>query len=345
MTYRAVVYGASGYGGAELLKLLAGHPDIDVVAVAAESNAGATVGSLFPALGPVYGDMVYAPSVAATAEGADVAFLALPHGASQALVPDLLGIVDHVVDFGADFRLPAATYEQWYGEVHRAPDLLDHFAYGMVELYRDDVQAARHVAVPGCYPTAGSLALAPLFPDGLVERSGIVVNAVSGVSGAGRALKLTSHFSEVNESVSAYGLLTHRHTAEIEQALTHVGGDPVSVLFTPHLVPMTRGILATCTARAASGGLSTAGLLDRYREFYAGEAFVHVVDDPSGTRATYGSNSVHVTVRYDDRTDTVLAVAVLDNMVKGAAGQAVQNANLLLGLAETTALPTLGVAP
>jgi N-acetyl-gamma-glutamyl-phosphate reductase len=241
--------------------------------------------------------------------------------------------------------LPAATYAQWYGEEHRVPSLIDRFAYGMVELYRDDVRAAQHVAVPGCYPTAASLALAPLFAAGLVDRSGVVVNAMSGVSGAGRALKITSHFSEVNESASAYGLLTHRHTAEVEQALTRVGGAPVSVLFTPHLVPMTRGILATCTARAATGGLSSAGLLEHYRSFYAGERFVHVVDDPSGTRATYGSNSVHVSVRYDERTDTVLAIGVLDNMVKGAAGQALQNANIVLGLPESTGLPILGVAP
>ncbi len=348
MTYRAVVYGASGYGGAELLKLLAGHPEIEVAAVAAESNAGATVGSLFPALGPVYGDMVYAPSTAATAADADIAFLALPHGASQRLVPELLETVDHIVDFGADFRLPPDVYEHWYGEAHEAPELLDQFAYGMVELFRSDIVSRRHVAVPGCYPTAASLALAPVLAAGLVDPARVVVNALSGVSGAGRALKLTSHFSEVNESALAYGLLTHRHTAEVHQALDHVSpadAAPVQALFTPHLVPMTRGIVATCTAPAVASALTTADLLDRYREFYAGEAFVRVTGEPSGTRATYGSNSVHITVRYDERTDTVLAVGVLDNMVKGAAGQALQNANLVLGLPEIMSLPTLGVAP
>ena len=347
MTYSAAVLGASGYGGAELLKLLSNHPEIDVVVVGAGSNAGARVGDLFPALAPVYGDHVYVQSNAAAAQGVDICFLALPHGASQTMVPDLMGKVGHIIDFGADFRLPQASYEQWYGDMHTAPQYIDEFGYGMTELYRDTITTKDHVAVPGCYPTAASYALAPLVQHGHIDTQGIVVNAMSGASGAGRALKITSHFSEVNENVSAYGLLHHRHTAEIEQALTHVGGTPTTVLFTPHLVPMTRGILATCTARPIpnNAGLSTAVLLAQYREFYSGEPFVHVTDEPSGTRATYGSNSVHVTVRYDERTNTVLAIAALDNMVKGAAGQALQNANLVCGLPETMSLPVLGVAP
>ena len=345
MTYTAAILGASGYGGAELLKLLANHPEITVTAVGAESNAGATVGQLFPALAAVYGERVFVPSTADAAAGADVVFLALPHGASQKIVPELIGSVGHVVDFGADFRLPAESYQQWYGEVHAAPELIGEFAFGMTELYREQVMQQQHVAVPGCYPTAATYALAPLVADKAIETTGIVVNAMSGVSGAGRALKITSHFSEVNENVTAYGLLTHRHTAEIEMALEHVGGEPVTVLFTPHLVPMTRGILATCTAKPARGGMSTEKLLELYRSFYANEPFVTVTNEPSGTRATYGSNSVHVTVRFDPRTNTVLAIAAIDNMVKGAAGHALQNANILLGLPEAMALPILGVAP
>ncbi len=345
MTYTAAILGASGYGGAELLKLLANHPEFDVAVVGAESNAGATVGDLFPALAPIYGDRVFVQSSAQAAAGVDVVFLALPHGASQKIVPELIGAVDHIVDFGADFRLPAPSYEQWYGDQHTAPHLIRDFAFGMTELYREDVKQSQHVAVPGCYPTAASYALAPLVADKAIEHTGIVVNAMSGVSGAGRALKITSHFSEVNENASAYGLLTHRHTAEMEMALEHVGGIPTTVLFTPHLVPMTRGILATCTANPARGGLTTGALLDLYRSFYANEPFVTVTNEPSGTRATYGSNSVHITVRFDARTNTVLAIAAIDNMVKGAAGHALQNANILLGLPETMALPVLGVAP
>jgi N-acetyl-gamma-glutamyl-phosphate reductase len=215
----------------------------------------------------------------------------------------------------------------------------------MVELYRDTLsEGTRYIASPGCYPTAVSLACAPFVAAGFVEPM-IVANACSGVSGAGRGLKTTSLFSEANDSVSAYSLLTHRHTAEMEQALTHVAGADVQVLFTPHLVPMTRGILATCYARPAATSLSTARLLDAARDYYADDPFVFVVDEPSATKATYGSNAVHVTARYDDRTGSVLAIAVLDNLVKGASGQMVQAANLALGLDEGTGLSAIGIAP
>jgi N-acetyl-gamma-glutamyl-phosphate reductase len=268
----------------------------------------------------------------------------LPHGASQDFLPGLVDDVSHVIDLGADFRLPADVYARWYGEAHRAPEIVGRFAYGMVELYRDELARHAHVAAPGCYPTAVSLACAPLLALGLVEPR-IIADAVSGVSGAGRGLKTTSLFSEANENVSAYGLLTHRHTAEMEQALSKVARRPVAVLFTPHLVPTTRGILATCYARPQTTGLSTARLLEHYRDFYADDPCVVVVDEPSGTMATYGANVVHVTVRFDERTDTVIAIAAEDNLVKGASGQMIQAANILLGLPETTGLPLLGIQP
>jgi N-acetyl-gamma-glutamyl-phosphate reductase len=345
MAYRAAVVGGSGYTGAELLRLLAGHPEIEVVHVTADTNAGAPVGALYPSLIPAYGDLVFSPYDVADLSGLDLVFTALPHGASQLLIPEILERVAHVVDLGADFRLPADAYQRWYGEPHAAPELIGRFAYGMVELYRKDLAGAAHVAVPGCYPTAVSLALAPCVAERLVEPRGIVANAMSGVSGAGRGLKTSSLFSEANENVSVYGLLTHRHTAEMEQALSHVARASVEVLFTPHLVPTTRGILATCYARPRASGLSTARLLEQYREFYASDPCVVVVDDPSGTKATYGANVVHVTVRYDARTGTVLAIATEDNLTKGASGQAIQAANLVLGLPETTGLPLLGVIP
>jgi N-acetyl-gamma-glutamyl-phosphate reductase len=345
MAYRAAVVGGSGYTGAELLRLLAAHPEIEVAHVTADSNAGAAVADLFPSLAAAYPSLQYVPLAPGDLAGLDVVFLALPHGQSQAVAGALVDTVGHVVDLGADFRLPRVDYEQWYGEQHTAPDLIDRFAFGLPELYRAEIGGARHVAAPGCYPTTASLALAPLLHDGLVESTGIVVDAASGVSGAGRGLKVTSLFSEVNENVAAYGLLTHRHTAEMEMTLGHVAGNPVQVLFTPHLVPMTRGILATCYARPAVGQLSTAELLGRYREFYDGEPFVVVTDGSPATKATLGSNTVHVTVRYDARTNTVLALGALDNLVKGASGQAIQCANLLLGLPEPTALPTTGLMP
>ncbi|MEX2100751.1 MAG: N-acetyl-gamma-glutamyl-phosphate reductase [Acidimicrobiia bacterium] len=345
MAYRAAIVGGSGYTGAELLRLLVGHPDIEVGLVTADSNAGARVRDLYPSLAPAYPGLAYEKVVSGDLAGFDLVFLALPHGESQRVVGDLVDTVGHLVDLGADFRLPLAAYRQWYGEGHTAPELLDRFAFGLPELYRDDIAAARHVAAPGCYPTTAALALAPLLSTGLVEPSGIVVDAASGVSGAGRGLKTTSLFAEVDENVVAYGLLTHRHTGEMELALEHVAGTPVQVLFTPHLVPMTRGILATCYARPAVDGLSTERLLDLYRDFYAGEAFVVVGDEPPSTKATLGSNAAHVSVRYDGRTNTVLALGALDNLVKGASGQALQCANVVLGLPETSGLSAIGLMP
>jgi len=344
MAYRAGVVGASGYTGVELLRLLAGHPEIEVVHATADSNAGAAVGELFPGLIPAYERLRFSPVDAADLSGLDLVFCLLPHGASQDLLPGLLDHVGHAVDLGADFRLPADVYARWNAHEHRAPAVIDSFAYGLVELCRDEIASHEHVAAPGCHATAISLACAPLVALGLVEPH-VVATSITGVSGAGRGLKTTSLFSEANENVSAYGLLTHFHTAETELMLSKVAGQPVHLLFTPHLVPTTRGILATCYARPATTGLSTARLLEHYREFYADDPCIVVVDEPSGTKATYGANVAHVTVRFDARTETVVAIAAEDNLVKGASGQMVQAANLLLGVPETTGLPLLGIQP
>jgi N-acetyl-gamma-glutamyl-phosphate reductase len=328
-----------------LLRLLAGHPEIEVVHVTADSNAGAAVAALYPSLATAYPKVDYAPYDAADLAGLDVVFLGLPHGESQRVVPELAERAAHVVDLGADFRLPAGVYERWYGQPHAAPELLDAFAFGLPELFADAVARGPHVAAPGCYPTAAALALAPLLADEVVEPAGLVVDAMSGVSGRGRGLSVPSLYSEANESVAPYGLLTHRHTGEIEWALSHVAGTDVQVLFTPHLVPMTRGLLATCHARPAVAGLTTESLLERFRAFYTEAPFVAVLDEPSPTKATLGSNAAHVTVRFDERTETVLALCALDNLVKGASGQAVQCANLLLGLPEADGLTTVGIMP
>jgi N-acetyl-gamma-glutamyl-phosphate reductase len=345
MAYRAGVVGGSGYSGAELLRLLAGHPEIEVVHVTADSNAGAAVGSLYPSLATSYGGVDYASYVPGDVAGLDVVFLALPHGESQRIVPDLVERVAHLVDLGADFRLPALVYEQWYGQPHTAPQLLDRFAFGLPELFAESVSRGPHVAAPGCYPTAAALALAPLLADGLVESTGIVVDAMSGVSGRGRGLSAPSLYSEANESVAPYNLLTHRHTGEMEWALGAASDTEVRMLFTPHLVPMTRGLLATCHARPSRAGLTTASLLERFGSFYEEAPFVSVVDEPPVTKATFGSNTAHVTLRFDERTESVLALCALDNLGKGAAGQAIQCANLVLGLPEATGLPTVGVMP
>lgn len=343
---QAMVIGASGYTGAELLRLLSRHPEIDVAQVTAASNAGAAVTDLYPGLAGAYDGMHFdALDLEALSPGIDVAFVALPHGESQSVMGRLVETAAHVVDIGADFRLPVEAYAQWYGEEHAAPDLVGRFAYGLPELFREEIRGFGHVANPGCYPTVTILALAPLVARGLVEPSGIVVDAISGISGRGRNVSAENLFAESNESVAAYGLLAHRHTAEMEMALSAIGGQATQVLFTPHVAPMTRGILATCYARPAGEGLSTDSLLDTYRDFYRSEPFVRVVSEPVPTRATIGSNTVFLTPRFDPRTGTVAVVGAEDNLVKGAAGQAIQNANLVMGLGETTGLEATGMVP
>ena len=277
---RAGIVGASGYTGVELLRLLAGHPVLEVVTVTADSNAGVAVtDAVSVAHRRVRRRWPSPPSTTPRSSGLDVVFLGLPHGESQKLVPESARARSATSSTSPPTSASRPTrYEQWYGEAHTAPELLDQFAFGMVELFRDDVAAAAHVAAPGCYPTASSLALAPLLAAGLVEPTGIVVNAVSGISGAGRKLVATNLAAERSENVVGYGLLDHRHTGEIEHALTHVAGEPVQVLFTPHLVPMTRGILATVTATPAGEGLSTAELLEVARTYYADDPFVLVID-------------------------------------------------------------------
>lgn len=336
---RVGIVGASGYTGAELMRLAASHPEMEVVLATGDTQAGTAVADLYPSLRPVYGDMAFAPYTPEAVEGLDVVFCGLPHGASQAIVPEVKDRVKWVLDLSADFRLKDPTaYPQWYGAEHTAPELLADFAYGLPELFRDDIVGASGVAVPGCYPTAASLALAPLARSGMVETTGIVVDAASGVSGAGRALKHTSHFCTVDEDFAAYGLLDHRHTPEMEQVLG------AQVLFTPHLAPMTRGILATCYARPTSP-TTTDEVLATLADFYAEEPFVQVIEGAPTTKAVLGSNSAFVTARADARTGWVLALCAIDNLVKGASGQAVQCANLLAGLPETTGLPLVGTYP
>jgi N-acetyl-gamma-glutamyl-phosphate reductase len=333
------IVGASGYTGAELLRLAAQHPELDVRLATGDTQAGTTVAELYPSLAGAYPDLTFRPYEAAEAAGLDLVFLGLPHGASQAIVPELVGKVGHVVDLAADFRLQdPALYPEWYGAEHTAPELLADFAYGLPELYRAEIAGAAHVATPGCYPTAAALALAPLVRGALVDPGAVIVDAASGVSGAGRPPKPSTTFCAVDEDFSAYGLLDHRHTPEMEQVLG------ATVLFTPHLAPMNRGILATCYARP-NGPTSTAALLDVLRAAYDDEPFVVVLEGSPSTKATLGSNTAHVTARYDERTGWVIALAAIDNLTKGASGAAVQCANLLLGLPEVTGLPTAGVFP
>lgn len=345
------IIGASGYTGAELLRLVAGHPGFDLAFATGDSQAGHGVAELYPSLAGAWGDLEFVPYDEGLLDGVDLVFCGLPHGASQALVPTLLERVRWVVDLAADFRLAdASLYPAWYGDEHPCPELLPRFAYGLPELFRDAIVGADAVAVPGCYPTCSALALAPLVAAGLVATDAVVVDAASGVSGAGRPPKPNTTFCTVDEDYTAYGLLDHRHTPEIEQSIARLAGVPAAaakVLFTPHLAPMSRGMLTTCYLRPTTGGVgsSTEDLLALYREFYADEPFVVVTDVSPSTKACLGSNTAHLTVRADDRTGHILAIGAIDNLTKGASGQAVQCANLLTGQPETTGLSTIGVYP
>jgi N-acetyl-gamma-glutamyl-phosphate reductase len=271
-----------------------------------------------------------------TLDGIDLVFAALPHGHSQRLAVEIVAKGIPFVDLGADFRLDdAATYERWYGHAHEAPELLGEFVYGIPELNREAIRSAKAVAAAGCYATAAILALKPLVDAGLVEKDSLIVDAASGVSGAGREAKESTGFSTVDGSFAAYGLLSHRHTAEMEMA---TGG---TVLFTPHLVPMTRGILATCYGTATRSADPLAVL----RDAYLSDAFVHVTDQLPATKWVSGSNGAQLTARYDERTKRIVALSAIDNLGKGAAGQMIQCANLMLGLDETAGLTTIGVYP
>ena len=344
----AAIAGASGYAGGEIARLLLGHPDIELGALTAASNAGTRLGDIHPHLTPL-ADRVLVETTAETLAGHQVVFLALPHGASAAIVSRLAADVI-VIDCGADFRLSdELEWKRFYGSSHAGT-----WPYGLPELPlpqghkgREALAGQHRIAVPGCYPTACSLALAPGFAAGLLEAQDVVIVAASGVSGAGKSLKAHLLGAETMSSMSPYGVGgTHRHTPEIEQNLSASANEPVSVSFTPTLAPMPRGILATCTARVKPG-VSAAAVRAAWESAYLDEPFVHLL--PPGqwprTADVLGSNNASLQVALDERTGRVIAVAAVDNLTKGTAGAAVQCANLALGLPETTALPTAGVAP
>ncbi|MFV2118848.1 N-acetyl-gamma-glutamyl-phosphate reductase [Streptomyces sp. Act-28] len=342
MTVRVAVAGASGYAGGELLRLLLGHPGVEIGALTANSNAGQRLGALQPHLLPL-ADRVLEPTATNVLAGHDVVFLALPHGRSAA-VAEQLGDEVLVVDMGADFRLrDAADWERFYGSPHAGT-----WPYGLPELpgARAALEGSRRVAVPGCYPTAVSLALFPAYAHGLAEPEAVVV-AASGAAGAGKALKPHLLGSEVMGSMTPYGVGGgHRHTPEMAQNLGAVAGEPVTVSFTPTLAPMSRGILATCSAKARPG-TTEQDLRAAYGKAYADEPFVRLLPEGQwpATASVQGSNAVQVQVAYDGTAGRIIAVSAIDNLTKGTAGGAVQSMNIALGLPEETGLSTIGVAP
>jgi N-acetyl-gamma-glutamyl-phosphate reductase len=336
---RIGIIGASGYTGAELLRLCAQHPDFEVVYATGDSQAGSLASGLYPSLAAEYPNLVFDEFDPAKAIGLDVVFLGLPHEASMSLAPQLHGQVGCLVDLSAAFRLKdASLYPQWYGFAHDQPELLATAVFGLPELHRSDLKEATLVATPGCHVTAATLALAPLVEAGAIEPTGVIVDSITGVSGAGRALKHSSLFCSVDEDVNAYGLLDHRHTPEIEQETG------AQVLFTPHLAPLSRGLLATCYAKPR-GTVTTASLLATLATRYRDEPFVVVRPASPSTKATLGSNAAHITARYDERTNTVISICAIDNLAKGASGGAVQAANVALGLPETAGLSRVGLFP
>ncbi|ARH90332.1 MULTISPECIES: N-acetyl-gamma-glutamyl-phosphate reductase [Streptomyces] len=342
MTVRAAVAGASGYAGGELLRLLLGHPDVEIGALTGHSNAGQRLGTLQPHLLPLADRELAATSAEALA-GHDVVFLALPHGQSAA-VAEQLGPDVLVVDMGADFRLQdAADWTKFYGSEHAGT-----WPYGLPELpgARAALEGSKRIAVPGCYPTAVSLALFPAYAAGLVESEAVIV-AASGTSGAGKAPKPHLLGSEVMGAMSPYGVGgVHRHTPEMIQNLSRAAGEPVTVSFTPTLAPMPRGILATCSARAKSG-VDAAAARAAYEKAFADEPFVRLLPEgqwPS-TAAVYGSNAAQLQLAYDATAGRLVVISAIDNLTKGTAGGALQSMNIALGLDETTGLSTIGVAP
>lgn len=343
MGHTVAVAGASGYAGGELLRLLAGHPDLDVTVVTAASNAGQPITAVHPHL-VHFADRSFVATDAAALTSSDVVFLALPHGQSAAIAA---GLSDHqlVIDIGADFRLrDSRQWEKFYGGAHAGS-----WTYGLPELpgARAAIKASRRIANPGCYVTSATLALAPLFAADLAQPDDVVIVAASGTTGAGRGMKPNLMASEVMGSMSPYKVAgAHQHTPEIEQNLSDVAGSPVTVSFTPVLAPMPRGILATCTARPKPG-VDAADLRTAFEKAYAAEPFVHLLSASvwPQTGATLGSNSTHLQVGLDEHAGRIIVVAALDNLTKGAAGQALQNANIALGLDETTGLPIAGIAP
>ncbi len=336
---RVAILGASGYTGAELVRLLLHHPEVEIRALTADRHAGRPYAAVFPQFGrrtlPV---LLRIEDV--DWDGIDLAFCCLPHGTTQTVIAGLPQRL-RVIDLSADFRLAdCAAYARWYGKEHRAPALQREAVYGLTELAREGVRRARLVACPGCYPTSAILPLAPLLAAGAVDLdAGLIVDSKSGVSGAGRAAREASLFAEVSEGIHAYGVANHRHAPEIEQALSEAAGTDVLVNFTPHLMPMNRGILSTIYVRL-DGGAAPDGLRELLAERYAGEPFVGVLPDGAlpATRHVRGSNSCLIGVAADRLPGRAIIVSVLDNLVKGASGQAVQNMNVICGFAETTAL-------
>lgn len=344
---KVAIVGASGYTGVELIRLLLQHPEIEISVVTSEQSAGKPLSTLFPSLRSRCDLMLEAVDPARIASRAEIVFTALPHQTAMEVIPSFLALGNKVVDLSADYRLrDAESYARWYGP-HSSPELLSKAVYGLPEIRRESVAGSSLVANPGCYPTSIILGLMPLLKNGLVDLSSLIADSASGVSGAGRSAKVDSLYCEVNDSFKAYAVGgIHRHIPEIEQELSLLAGEPVTITFTPHLVPMDRGILSTLYALPV-GKITVDEVLGLYADAYANEPFVRVL--PKGelpsTGFVKGSNFCDIGIACDQRTGRIIIVTALDNLVKGAAGQAIQNMNILAGLPEECGLTGVALFP
>lgn len=340
------IVGATGYTGEELLRILAGHPEAQIIHITSESQTGAAITGIYPHLSGFYPQTLDSlQDLDKIAAASDVVFIGLPHGHAMAAGKVLAGYGTRVIDLGADYRFrDSKVYEQWYKVAHVHPDA--GAVYGLTELYREQVGTAAIIGNPGCYTTASILALAPLVKHGLIDLGSIIIDAKSGVSGAGRAMSLNSHFTEMFENLKAYNVGGHRHTPEIEQALSEFSGETVVVGFTPHLIPMARGILSTCYA-ALKPGVKAQVVDEAFQTLYENEYFIRLLGRGGypATKNTRGSNFCDLGWHIDERTGRVIILSAIDNLVKGAAGQAVQNFNVMFGLKEQTGLTQAPLYP
>ncbi len=343
--HKVGVVGASGYAGGELVRLLSRHPSVKVEAIGSRTHRGKPLGQIFPSL--LLPDLPLKFVSPEDMDDCHYVFLAVPHGASSKLTGQMLDSGRRVIDIAADFRLKdPREYEAWYGAKHEAPQLIEQAVYGLPEIHRGEIGDAHLIANPGCYPTSAVLGLAPLMHNNVAETEPIIIDSLSGVSGAGRKEAALYHFPHCSENLLAYGIGTHRHTPEIEQELALLSGKTVKVMFTPHLVPVTRGILTTITVRLKRA-MPTQEILGMYRDFYAREYFVRILKEPSlpQTKWVAGSNFCDIGVRFDSRTERAVVVVAIDNLGKGAASQAIQNMNIMAGFEETTGIDGPAIYP
>lgn len=343
---KASIIGASGYAGEELIRLLHGHPNVEIAHLTSERHTGERISTLYSHLLNIYNkELESMEDVRRIAEGSDVLFIALPHGHAMKIAKSVSDLPLRIIDLGADYRFAdTSVYEAWYHVDHIDPDA--DRAYGLAELYRDQVRSAHIIGNAGCYTTASILALAPLVKARLVQMDSILVDAVSGVSGAGRTPKESTHFPEFYDSFTAYGAVSHRHTPEIEQALSNVGGAAVTINFTPHLAPISRGILATCYAKM-NEGVTPEQIDAAFAEMYADEFFIRLLGRGAypATKYVRGTNFCDIAWHIDPRTQRVIVFSAIDNLVKGAAGQAIQNMNIAFGLDERAGLDLVPLYP